>query len=133
MEIRTYEIIYNLIEDVENAMVGMLAPEFEEVVTGDAEVREVFRVLESGGELLVADWGRPSGRLMRTLFYGVQLLDGFENTRDNVEGRLPSIFTRAGFREVDVLREYATVHGTLTLYRARKPQENGQEPRRWES
>jgi SAM-dependent methyltransferase len=96
-------------------------------------VREVFRVLEPGGELLVADWGRPSGRLMRTLFYGVQLLDGFENTRDNVEGRLPSIFTQAGFREVDVLREYATVHGTLTLYRARKPKENGQEPRRWET
>ena len=48
VEIRTYEIIYNLIEDVESAMVGMLAPEFEEVVTGDAEVREVFRVPRVG-------------------------------------------------------------------------------------
>jgi len=48
VEIRTYEIIYNLIEDVENAMVGMLAPEFEEVVTGDAEVREVFRIPRVG-------------------------------------------------------------------------------------
>ena len=48
VEIRTYEIIYNLIEDVENAMVGMLAPEFEEVVTGDAEVREIFRVPRVG-------------------------------------------------------------------------------------
>ena len=31
VEIRTYEIIYKLIEDIESAMVGMLAPEFEEV------------------------------------------------------------------------------------------------------
>ncbi len=48
VEIRTYEIIYKVIEDIESAMVGMLAPEFEEVVTGDAEVREVFRVPRVG-------------------------------------------------------------------------------------
>jgi translation initiation factor IF-2 len=48
VEIRTYEIIYKLLEDIEQAMVGMLAPEFEEVVTGDAEVREVFRVPRVG-------------------------------------------------------------------------------------
>lgn len=49
VEIRTYEIIYKLLEDIERAMVGMLAPEFEEVVTGEAEVREVFRVPRVGG------------------------------------------------------------------------------------
>ncbi len=48
VEIRAYEIIYKLIEDIESAMVGMLAPEFEEVVTGDAEVRELFRVPRIG-------------------------------------------------------------------------------------
>ena len=48
VEIRTYEIIYKLLEDIEQAMVGMLAPEFEEVVTGDAEVREIFRVPKLG-------------------------------------------------------------------------------------
>ena len=48
VEIRTYEIIYKLIEDVQAAMVGMLAPEIEEVVTGDAEVRTVFRVPRVG-------------------------------------------------------------------------------------
>jgi translation initiation factor IF-2 len=48
VEIRTYEIIYKLLEDVESAMLGMLAPEFEEVVTGDAEVREIFRVPRIG-------------------------------------------------------------------------------------
>ncbi|MEO6571109.1 MAG: EF-Tu/IF-2/RF-3 family GTPase, partial [Ilumatobacteraceae bacterium] len=48
VEIRTYEIIYKLLEDIEQAMVGMLAPEYEEVVTGDAEVREIFRVPKQG-------------------------------------------------------------------------------------
>ncbi|MBU3689785.1 MAG: translation initiation factor IF-2 [Acidimicrobiales bacterium mtb01] len=48
VEIRTYEIIYKLLEDIEAAMVGMLAPEFEEVVTGEAEVREIFRVPRIG-------------------------------------------------------------------------------------
>jgi translation initiation factor IF-2 len=48
VEIRTYEIIYKLLEDIEQAMVGMLAPEYEEVVTGDAEVREIFRVPRIG-------------------------------------------------------------------------------------
>ncbi len=48
VEIRTYEIIYKVIEDIESAMVGMLAPEYEEVVTGDAEVREVFKVPRIG-------------------------------------------------------------------------------------
>ena len=48
VEIRTYEIIYQVLEDIEQAMVGLLAPEFEEVVTGEAEVREIFRVPRVG-------------------------------------------------------------------------------------
>ena len=48
VEIRTYEIIYNILEDIENAMLGMLRPEFEEVVTGETEVREVFRIPRVG-------------------------------------------------------------------------------------
>ena len=48
VEIRTYEVIYQIIEDIERAMVGLLAPEFEEVVTGEAEVREIFRVPRIG-------------------------------------------------------------------------------------
>ena len=48
VQIRTYEIIYKLIEDIEAAMLGMLAPEYEEIVTGEAEVREVFRIPKIG-------------------------------------------------------------------------------------
>ncbi len=48
VEIRTYDIIYQVLEDIGNALVGMLAPEYEEIVTGEAEVREVFRVPRVG-------------------------------------------------------------------------------------
>ena len=48
VQIRTYEIIYKLIEEIEAAMLGLLSPVFEEIVTGEAEVREVFRVPRIG-------------------------------------------------------------------------------------
>jgi translation initiation factor IF-2 len=48
VEIRTYEIIYQVLEDIENALLGMLQPTLEEVVTGEAEVREIFSVPRVG-------------------------------------------------------------------------------------
>ena len=48
VEVRNYEIIYKLLEDIEAAMLGLLSPVFEEVVTGEAEVREIFRVPRVG-------------------------------------------------------------------------------------
>ena len=48
VEIRNYEIIYKLLEDIESAMVGMLVPEYEEIVTGEAEVREIYRIPRIG-------------------------------------------------------------------------------------
>jgi translation initiation factor IF-2 len=48
VEIRTYEIIYKLLEDLEAAMLGLLSPVYEEVVTGEAEVRQIFRVPRIG-------------------------------------------------------------------------------------
>ena len=62
VEIRTYEIIYKLLEDIEAAMLGMLAPEFEEVVTGEAEVREIFRVPRVGA---IAGCYVTSGQITR--------------------------------------------------------------------
>ncbi len=80
--------------------------------------REIRRVLRPGGELHVADWGRPSGPLMRVAFVTVQLLDGFYNTRDNVNGRLVDVFAEAQLVDVTQTRTYDTVLGTLALYRA---------------
>jgi len=48
VEMRLYEVIYQVLADVQSALLGMLKPEFEEVVTGDAEVREIFSVPRVG-------------------------------------------------------------------------------------
>ena len=48
IEIRTYTIIYKLVEDVEAALTGMLDPKFEEKVIGSAEVRQIFKFSKVG-------------------------------------------------------------------------------------
>ncbi len=48
VDIRLYRVIYDAIEDVEKAIKGLLAPVFKEVVLGQAEVRQVFRVTKVG-------------------------------------------------------------------------------------
>lgn len=48
IEIRLYNVIYKVIEDIENALKGMLEPELEEVVIGQAEVREIYRISKIG-------------------------------------------------------------------------------------
>ncbi len=57
MEIKTYNIIYHLIEDVEKALKGMLEPTYEQVVIGRAEVRQTFKI---------RGLGRVAGSFMRT-------------------------------------------------------------------
>jgi translation initiation factor IF-2 len=48
VDLRTYSIIYEAIEDIERAVKGLLAPEYEERVIGEAEVREIFKVPKVG-------------------------------------------------------------------------------------
>jgi translation initiation factor IF-2 len=48
IEIRLYSIIYDAINEIKDAMEGMLAPEVEEVITGNAEVRSVFKITKVG-------------------------------------------------------------------------------------
>ena len=48
VDIRTYRVIYQLTEDIEKALVGMLAPEEVEEVIGEAEVRALFRASRLG-------------------------------------------------------------------------------------
>ncbi|MGG7143810.1 translation initiation factor IF-2 [Clostridium nigeriense] len=48
VEIKTYRIIYDAIEDVKSAMIGMLDPEYKEVINGKAEVRMVYKISNIG-------------------------------------------------------------------------------------
>lgn len=82
---------------------------------------EILRVLKPGGELHMADWGRPANRLMRWLFFPVQVLDGFANTRSHVAGQLVELFQQAGFQAVVERGRISTMFGTLALYSAARP------------
>ena len=48
VEIRLYNIIYKLVEEIESAMKGMLDPEYEEEITGEAEVRKLYKFSKVG-------------------------------------------------------------------------------------
>lgn len=48
VDIKTYRVIYNAIDDIKAAMVGMLEPEYKEVVLGKAEVRQVYKISNVG-------------------------------------------------------------------------------------
>jgi SAM-dependent methyltransferase len=80
---------------------------------------EIVRVLKPGGELHVADWG-PGDPLMQLAFLPTRLLDGLENTGDNVKGRLPEIFEAAGLRDVRERSRFRTVAGSMVLLSARR-------------
>ena len=82
VEIRTYEIIYKLIEDIQAAMIGMLAPEYEEIVTGEAEVREVFRIPRVGAiaGCMVRDGTITRGSKVRFLREGTVIWKGAINS-----------------------------------------------------
>ena len=83
VEIKLYSVIYNAIEDVESAMKGMLDPEFKEVIIGNAEVRQVFKVSNVG---TIAGCYVTDGKIARNSIVRV--------IRDNVvlhEGKLISL------------------------------------------
>lgn len=84
-------------------------------------LEEIFRVMRPGGELHVADWGRPHNLLMRVLVFSVRLGDSFARTADNVKGLLPALFRDAGLEDVSETTRFTTLFGTLSLYKARKP------------
>ncbi|MGQ9694102.1 MAG: class I SAM-dependent methyltransferase [Thermodesulfobacteriota bacterium] len=82
---------------------------------------EIWRVLRPGGELHLADWGKPQNWLMRLSFLIIQILDGFQTTADNRRGFLVNYLQEAGFVCLKEVKKYNTLLGTLSLYKAQKP------------
>ena len=90
VELRTYTIIYKLVEEMEAAMKGMLDPEFEEKVTGNAEVRKMFKFSKVGNiaGVFVTDGVVKSNSQVRVIRDGVIIYDGkvgsLQRGKDNV-------------------------------------------------
>ncbi len=78
VEIKCYRIIYDLLDDVEKAMVGMLEPKFEEKVLGHAEVRQLFKIAKVGtvAGCFVKDGEIPRDAKVRVLRNNVIVYDG---------------------------------------------------------
>ncbi len=77
IEIKTYDIIYDAIEDIENAMRGMRAPKYRDVDTGTAEVREVYKISSAGtiaGSIVTSGTVRRDGKV-RVIRDGKQIAD----------------------------------------------------------
>jgi translation initiation factor IF-2 len=77
VDIRIYNIIYNLIEDVEKALTGLLEPVYREVVTGHAEIRQVFRISKVGkiAGCYVIDGEIPRNSMVRVQRAGAVIRD----------------------------------------------------------
>lgn len=78
VDIRLHQVIYNAIDEIESAMKGMLEPKYEEEITGQAEIREIYKVSKLGtiGGGMVTDGviHRDSG--VRVIRDGVVIYDG---------------------------------------------------------
>jgi len=78
VEIRTYRIIYEAVEEVKLAMEGLLAPEKKEVVLGEAEVRQIFKIAKIGtiAGCFVRSGVIPRTGRVRVIRNGVEVYDG---------------------------------------------------------
>lgn len=78
VEIRLHSIIYKVIEEIEDAMKGMLDPEFEEKVIGEAIIRETFKVSKVGtiGGFMVTSGKITRDSSARVIRDGVVIFDG---------------------------------------------------------
>lgn len=121
VDVRLYDVIYKAIEDVERAMKGMLAPIYEERVTGHAEVRQIFKASSvgniAGAYILDGEFKRDS--LIRIMREGEQIYEGklasLKRFKDDVKE------VRAGFecglvfegfdqmKELDIVEAYMMV------------------------
>ncbi|MBC7388845.1 MAG: translation initiation factor IF-2 [Opitutaceae bacterium] len=90
IEIRFYSIIYDAINELKDAMEGMLAPTIEEVVTGVAEVREVFKISNKGtvAGCMVLDGNIKRNQAVRLVRDGIVLytgkIDALKRFKDDV-------------------------------------------------
>jgi translation initiation factor IF-2 len=89
VDVRLYDIIYKLTDDVDAALKGLLEPEVVEVVEGRAEVRQIFRVGKKHGDRRVvrhrrSDRPGPGARLARGKVIATDRIESLRRFRDDV-------------------------------------------------
>lgn len=78
IEIRHYSVIYDAINEIKDAMEGLLAPEFEEVITSNVEVRDVFKISKVGtvAGCMVTDGTIKRNNAIRVVRDGIVIFTG---------------------------------------------------------
>ena len=127
VEVRTYNIIYEALDDMRKAMEGLLTPESREKIVGRAEVRELFRVTKVGtiGGCRVTDGKAQKSSRVRVLRDSVQVYDGkvsslkhFKNDAREVESGLECGVGVEGYNDLkmgDVIEFYQMEEVARTL------------------
>ncbi len=122
IEIRFYNIIYQLLENLEQALVGMLAPEEREVVNGFAEVRNTFRLpsREVVAGLYVTDGKVNRNDQVRVLRNGVVLHDGKLSSLKRFKDDVREV--QSGYECGAVVADFTDVQNgdTMEFYRTEK-------------
>ncbi len=127
IEIRLYSIIYDAINEVKDAMEGMLAPKVEEVIVGNAEVREVFKISKVGtiAGCMVTDGFIKRANAMRLIRDGIVVYAGKLNTLKRFKDDVSEV--KSGFdcgigienfndiKEGDVIESYEQRESKRTL------------------
>ncbi|MFN3191105.1 MAG: class I SAM-dependent methyltransferase [Aureliella sp.] len=85
-------------------------------VEKQAAIHEMRRVCRPGGILVLSDFCRPQNWLARFLFVIVRCFDGFDRTKSNLQGALPDMIARAGWRDISEAFHLATALGTIRCY-----------------
>jgi len=95
VDVKLYDVIYDAISDVRNAMEGLLEPIYEEVVQGRAEVLQVFKVSKIGtiAGTRVTD-GKMTRNDAREVLSGFECGIGIENFNDIKEGDIIETYTK---------------------------------------
>lgn len=78
VDIKTYRIIYNALDDIKAAMIGMLEPEFKEVILGKVEIRQVYKISSIGtvAGCYVLDGKITRNSSIRIIRDGIVILEG---------------------------------------------------------
>ena len=111
VEVRTYGIIYELLDEIEQLLVGQLAPESEEVVLGTAEVRAIFKVPRAGtiAGCYVVEGMVQRGAKARLLRDGVIIHDGVVSSlkrfKDDVREVQSGFECGMGFEDYNDIKE----------------------------
>jgi translation initiation factor IF-2 len=128
VEIRTYDVIYNITDDMKKAAVGLLTPELRQQVLGHADVRKVFKVTKVGtiAGCYVTDGAIERNALIRVTRQGIVIekdrvleqLKRFKDDAKEVKAGMECGMKIVGYddiKEGDVLECYKNVEVKRTL------------------